>query len=201
MPMKWKNNLSVFRFLTNETIKLNASSPSFKAYLEIALSLTAITVFVVFAIRPTAITIIGLINQIKDKENKIEQIQLKISNLQKADALLQSIADKQDIINQAIPANHNLATMVQQIEKLAQENNVKVSNFSIIETNLNTKPLKDSLEFKLTLNANYQQLYNFLSSLEKLRRPTEILKISINTYETQTGNEISLTVTAKTPIL
>ena len=52
-----------------------------KVYLEILLSLATISVFAIFALRPTILTIAGLLKEIETKKETLAKMDEKISNL------------------------------------------------------------------------------------------------------------------------
>jgi Tfp pilus assembly protein PilO len=187
--------------------------PNFKKYLELALSLTAIIIFSVFAIKPTVLTIISLNKEITAKEEMSAKLKQKIRNLQSASNLLQSSPQNIELINQAVPEKAVPEKLIEQLEVVAQQNSLKLlgfnsTNITILGTPSPTKKSKDivsfpngsnELTFTFSATGTYQDIYNFVSSLENMRRPIKFDSFVINSNINDSGKIIVLTVLGRVP--
>lgn len=184
-------------------------------FLEILLSLTTISFFSLFALRPTALTISQLLKDIKMKEGTVAKMEQKIENLETAQLLLENENARLPIINSAVPNSPKPDVFSRQIEALASKNSVTILGISIGETVLLGKPLtqkvskeftplpQDSLGMDFTVNAkgSYQNLFTFLKEIENLRLPVLIDSVGLNLSKSEEEKILTLVVSGRTPYL
>ncbi|MDP1710294.1 MAG: hypothetical protein Q8L28_01635, partial [bacterium] len=84
MAQGWRKEYSRYKEYFLNVVNLYKQRADLRVFLEIILSLTTITIFAIFALKPTAVTIIGLVNEIKDKENSLSGLNQKINDLKTA---------------------------------------------------------------------------------------------------------------------
>jgi Tfp pilus assembly protein PilO len=159
-----------------------------KVYTGIVLSLVTIAFFGFFAIRPTLITISGLVKEIKDKRMVADQMDQKIESLTQAQINYSQIKNDLDLVNQSLPLNPDLPILVKQLEALARLSSARIESLRFEKTNLQGEKAKEvqTVGFDLAVTGNYQNLKNFLNSLDNLRR---ITKIEGFAFKTSTGEE------------
>ena len=103
MTTTWRDRYIRSRYIIQKTIRDYNEKPALRAYLEIFLTMAAISLFGIFAIRPTIITIGKLLQEIKAKEQTINTMKEKINNLNAARDLYNRESDKIDLVSEAIP--------------------------------------------------------------------------------------------------
>lgn len=211
MKNNWKANYLRYKSFYLNILKMYQTKPNLKIYLEIILSLITVAVFSVFAIKPTVTTIIELNNEIKAKQGMIAQMNRKITNLKTASNLLQSESQSLLLIEQAIPKTSDSEILLSQIESLANQNQLNILNISmsdVVVSGEQVKPTKKeealpsnakSLDFSVSVSGDYLNLYNFLSSMERLRRPIKVNGLSITSSTTESGKNIVMIISAKVP--
>jgi Tfp pilus assembly protein PilO len=179
------------------------------------LSLSAIVIFSVFAIRPTIITVSELNKEIKGKEETVAKLKEKIKNLQTASMNLQKEAGRLSLITQAVPVLASPEILVKQIETLASQEGVIILRFSASDVLLvgkkeDIKKSKDfvslsgdadELPFSISVTGPYQNLFSFLKSVENLRRPVKVDSFSITSSVTDSSKVLTLTMTGRLPFL
>lgn len=154
------------------------------AYSMIILSLLTISFFGMFAIRPTIKTITELQRQIEDSKQLDELLQNKINQVVNAQDEYQLIQDFVPAINQALPNNPRLASVLGDIESLASEYGATVSAIQVqaitytpisesdiqeeVIVSENAKPA--SIDMAIQLDGSYPELSAFLERLLTMRR-------------------------------
>lgn len=159
-------------------------------YTGLTLSLFALAFFGIFALRPTFITIAGLVKEIQDKKIVEQKLQTKINNLRQAQGNYAQVAGSVSIVNQALPPNPSLSELIYQIEVLAQKSNLTINsiNFSPVDLQGKSKTQKAStkltgvsdIRFDLSVKGDFEGLKNFLESLGKSRRLVMIDSFAIS---------------------
>jgi Tfp pilus assembly protein PilO len=156
-------------------------------YTGLALTFFTISFFTLFAIKPTVTTIVGLIKEIQTKKEVDQKLQAKINSLREAQANYSLVKDRLDLIEQALPQEPDLISLLYQIEILAQKNNTAIGSLSFDSSYLlgeksegpkDTQPAATG--FSLALGGNFESLNNFLASFENLRRVIGLEKFAIN---------------------
>lgn len=188
-----------------------------RIFLEIILSLVAISFFGLFALRPTFLTIAQLIKEIKNKEETLVKMDLKIGNLQTAQKVLEEEAGKISILESSIPIVPQPDIFVRQIEGLASKNSVKIMGISVNgivikgnqtpntdQKSSEVSPLPDGangMGFSLSATGNYQNLISFIGNFQFLKIPVKIDILGINISKTEGGNILSFIITGRVPYL
>ena len=161
-----------------------------RIYTGIVFSLITIIFFIVFAIRPTLVTIAQLVKQTKDQKLVVTELEKKINNLAEAQKNYLAVSDDLNLVEEALPGKANLSLLTRQIETLARQAgvnivNLRFSNISLLQTNA---PKGERIEVLFSFNGlgDYQNLKNFLNSLTSLKRI-----ILIEAFSFQSGKESS----------
>lgn len=161
-----------------------------RVYTGVVSSLITVIFFIIFAIRPTLITIAQLIKQTQDQKTVITELEKKISNLAEAQNNYLTISNDLPLVEEALPARANLPLLTKQIETLARQAGITVVNLRFNDINLlqTNAPKGEKIEVLFNFNGlgNYQNLKTFLSSLTSLRRI-----ILIEGFSFQSGKEVS----------
>jgi len=214
MEQDWKKNYSRYKGFFLNILSIYNNKPNLKIYLELALSLTTIIIFAVFAIKPTIVTIIELSQEIKNKEEIITKLDQKITTLKLVSNILNSEADELVLVNQAVPSMADMESVIKQIEILASTNVVEIRNIAsadvvlrgdLVKTNKSIEVAElpngtKGLDMTISVSGQYADLFNFMKSLETLRRPIRIDSYIFNTNKTVDNNKvIILTIIGRFP--
>jgi len=210
----WQRDYSRYKNFFLDILRVYKERPDLRAFLEIGLSLTAIIIFSVFAIRPTILTILELNKEIKNKEDISLKLNEKITNLQKAGLILQEQAENLVFLTQAVPVLAEPESFIKQIEVTATSNSVTILGLSASEVVLlgdsESKKQKDvdtlpenagEVPITISVTGTYPNLLTFLKILENLRRPIKVDTFSINSNTTDTGKILVMIVSGRTPYL
>ncbi len=214
MALGWKGSYTRYKEFFLNIAELYKKKADLRAFLEIILSLSTIIIFLLFALKPTVITIIDLLQQIKEKESTLSGLTQKVSDLQKAAGILQQ--------NQAFIPNINIAVsslakpnvLAGQIVGLSAKNSVDILGLSIDQVNLvgsstrrtvsDFKPLPGDakeMSFSISVRGAYSNLTAFINDLEKLRITIKIDSFSISSSKTDKGLVIVAIVSGRVPYL
>lgn len=216
MAQGWKKDYTRYKSFFLNVLNAYNSKPNLKIYLELILSIVTITLFSIFAIKPTIITIVDVNNEIKGKEATIAKLDKKIKDLQTASSILQSQGQNLSLIDSAIPDSAELDQSIKKIENLSALNSVQITNLNsseIVLKGIQDKKRKDNelanlpenpneLPLSFSVSGDYQNLFNFLTSVENLQRPLKIDTFIFNTSKSVEDKKlITLTISGRFPYI
>ena len=228
MEKGWRKNYLRYKTFFLNMLTQYRERSDWKAYIEILLSLATVSIFSVFALRPTLVTIAGLVKEIDEKKVTVNTMDAKIQNLSKAQTIFDQEGGRIQLLeNFAIPKRENSDVFARQIENLSNKHQVALSTFSlgegvILGKQANTSSPKEDKEnsnpmpegasqitFSISAQVGidqYPALVGFLSDFENLRRPQKLdeVKISLQKEETQEQTseiKLVLTISGKLPYL
>ena len=185
-----------------------------RAFLEIILSLSTITIFLLLALKPTVVTIIDLLQQIKEKQTTLAGLTKKVSDLQTASGLLQQNQASIPYIDTAVPSLPKPDILASQVLGLTAKNSVEVLGFSIDQitlvgtsvskSNSDFKPLPGGakeMPFSISVRGPYPNLVAFIRDFENLRIAVKIDTMGINSSVTDKGLVIVAVISGRVPFL
>lgn len=184
-----------------------------RAYLEILLSLATISIFAIFALRPTLLTIAELTQDIDSKEETIQQLDSKIESLVTAENVFAEQRRNVDLLNQAVPNKPSPDELLIQIQgAAARYPSLTITGFAVdsvvlIGNHPQQASLSEgipenalSLTFSINAKSQYLVLADFLSDLESMLRPVHFDSISFTSNDNQIDEgEILLVIGSRTP--
>lgn len=200
MELNWRKEYSRYKGFFLNIADLYKKRQDVKMFLEVILSLGAIIIFSLFALKPTATTIAKLIRDIDDKKKTLALLDQKIADINKARSVLSQNQQKIQLLNQAIPDGASLDTFAAQIESVSTTGPATILGASADEVLLvgtskktaNKNDLKlpagiEGINVNISLAGNYDQLLTVLRNLENMRRP--IIITSAKIYKPKTTEE------------
>lgn len=216
MALGWRSQYYRYKEFFLNILDLYKKKPDLRMFLEVILSLSTVTIFLLFALKPTAITIINLLKEIDEKKTTVAKLDTKLQNLTTAKAAYQAESASIPIIESAVPNLPSPDDFAGQIQGMANRNSVRVLGISIGETVIvgkeeekknsqaDIKPLPDparDMPISISISGDYVNLISFLKDIENLRRPTKIDILGINSSKTETGNTIVVVISGRVPFL
>lgn len=215
MALGWRKDYLRYRSYYLNIVNIYKQRQDFKVFLELILTLAAVSFFALFALKPTILTVIELLKEIEAKEKTVEQMNTKIQNLQQAQTLYVQEEAKITLLKTAVPDDPAPDLFVRQIEGLATSYPVNLLGITIGEVTLlgeekiqrakdNLQPLPEEskgISFSISIAGGYQGLVNFLSALEDMRRPVKIDALNIISPKLKETQNLVLVVTGRTPYL
>ena len=181
-------------------------------YLGLLLTLTAISFFVWFAIRPTLATILELVRQIDGQKQTLAQLEKKAAALSQAQREWQRIENYIDLVNQAIPDGALPEITARQIEALAGEENLALVNLSVgkikilgtmqeEQTKIDLPKNVRSFPISFTVQGAPERIFSFLSRISQVRRPIIWESISVSGKPPEAATNLSLTISSSFPYI
>ena len=215
MATGWRGSYTRYKEFFLNISALYQKRADLRAFLEIILSLATIIIFLLFALKPTAITIIDLSRQIKEKKVTLASLTQKVNNLQTASTLLQRNQNFIPIIEIAVPTIPNPNILSQQVLGLAAKNSTDILGFSVNQTTLigsegtkrkssEFKPLPgevNEMSFSVSVRGAYPNIISFLKDFENLRVSTKIDAMGISSSTTDKGLVIVAVISGRMPFL
>lgn len=177
-----------------------------RTYASVVLTIGTVAFFLLFAIRPTIITIAKLTREIKDNKTVIDGLDRKIESLNSAQIEYQRIKNQLSLIDEALPLEPDLGLLVRQLEALARKDSVSLVSLQfspsiLVEaapeknggvTNLDGKT--SELGFSLSATGDYDRLTSFAKKLTELRR---IVKIEAYALDKDKSEKMTLVLKAQ----
>jgi len=158
-----------------------------KDYASVTAAIFLTAFLVVFAIKPTAITIAGLLGEIKAREKTNQKLQQKIDQIIAAQIAYTQIYDQLVLIDQALPENPQFAPLIRQIEAERILTNLELTelNYSpiVLTGKTEQKTEKESnlqeINFSASMQGRYPDFKNFLKENFNYRRIIHINNLNI----------------------
>jgi len=198
MAFNWQTELYRYRRYFTD-IRRFYRLKKVRVYTEIVLSILTVSFFLFFAIKPTVITITGLIKEINDKKMVVQKLEEKISNLNLAQQEYLLVQNDLYLVDQTLPEDPQISVLVRQIEGLCSKTGVSLEGVQYSPLDIKSKIFKNEpqpIEIKLVVSGDYQNLKNFLYSLDNFRR---IFKIDSFGFKTsKEGEKLTLSISGKT---
>lgn len=186
--------------------------PKTKATTTAVFSFLAMALFVLYAIRPTAQTIIYLRREIADKTVLNQQMENKITALIEAQATFETIKDRLGIVDQALPKNPDALVVARQLNNLVHLSGASVSAMQIPSLPLISneatpgakiaaaaaKPLEE-FPVSIVINGSYASLESFMEGLLQMRRIVRIDSLSFKQTQKRgvPGSTLQLSIRLK----
>lgn len=192
-------------------VALYNKRPDLKAYTEILLSIVTIGIFIVFAIKPTLVTIAELITKINEQQQTSDNMDTKIKNLGIAQNLYTREQSNINLLNQAVPSGPDVANYVRQIEGVMKKENITPLTMSVDQVDVlaastsatpttATPPNPASASITISMNGTYAPLLALIEDIESLRRPASLSKLSFSVSQVDKNTQVlNLTLSAHAP--
>lgn len=217
MATIWQQNYQLYRRYIRNLALMYQKRQDVRAFVELLLSLSAISIFGIFAIRPTAVTILELNNQITGERETVRLLDAKIVALAEAQEVFDRNNTNLPLVNNAIPENPTPEGYVRQIEGLANRHSLLVLDMNTkeipilgVKSELESEegeteedvvdyfPLTSQyFEFELTVIGDFAQVHSFLGDFERMRRPMFEDIVNIRLSQGELPGELALSVTGR----
>lgn len=164
--------------------------PRMRASTAAVFSFLAVSLFLWYAVRPTAQTIIFLRREIVDKTELNQRMEDKITALIEAQANYENMQDRLPLIENALPHNPDAVILARELRNLAVVSQASISAIQIPSlpliaqeatpgAKLATPKATEAFPITIIISGPYSALRTFLTGLLSLRRITTIDTISL----------------------
>lgn len=171
-----------------------------KSYSPYIFSLITIAILIIFAIRPTASTILNLQKELQNQKSALESLKNKSNNLTEAKRNLEALpSNTKSKIDYSVPIQANVTTLIKSLQNLplktASSSAIQIQPITIFKiTDPKSKLETGQISFVYNAETDYPQALNVLSALNKLPRLVSIESLSLTK---QQGGLIILSINAK----
>ena len=216
MALGWRGQYYRYKDFFLNIISLYKQRRDLRAFLEVILSLSTVIIFVVFALKPTALTIVSLYNEIKIKQATLVSLNQKVSDLRTANTVFNQNQTFIPDVDAAVFGSPKPDTISKQILGLGAKNSVTVLGISIGQVILvgNSSPAKATTDLKplpgnalsmpvsVSAKGTYSNLLAFIKDFETLRIPSKVDSLTVNSSQTEVGESAIVgIITARVPYL
>lgn len=184
------------KFVINaqEAYKRYKAKEEFWHNAEILATLLTFCLLLIFAIRPVVVAISGLLAEIKSKEIIFERMRSKIGKIVVAQEKFSQLQPKSYLLDQFYPLTPQLSWGTSQLIGLAFDNNLEFVSISLNKLDfLDVSQFKQGdffgVPFSISLKGEYQQIKNFISSLDTLARWVDVERYSVSAPEEEESEE------------
>lgn len=190
MP-KFSLHHTILHKTTKRLPNINIKSKRTASYLTITLSFLSLSLFGLFAIRPTLMTALSLIKSVGDLQKLNVEYENKISSLIHAQSEYEKIREDLPLVDSALPSNSSFSNVAQSIERFAIREDVVINQLQIDSVPVSTLSASSTLYnygFSLVGLGEYEYLSNFLSHIINWKRIITIKSLEFNQEgSTQSG--------------
>ncbi len=215
MALGWRGQYTRYREFFLNITELYKKRADLRAFLEVILSISAITIFLLFALKPTALTIISLVKEIREKQATIAGLDEKIKNLKIATGVFAQNESAISIVNDSVGTSALPNVIAKQTNGLAARDSVDILGLSIGQVTLigvtpNKKTDKDlkampenanDMPISISVRGDYASLMKFVKDFENLKIPVRIDNFVINSSITDKGQVIVAVISGRVPFL
>lgn len=174
-PINYRNSVDRYR----KYLLVMQKRPLWRATLFVALSLGLLIILLLFALRPTLLTIAGLVNDIDTKKEIHSKLEQKVSNLQKMVQSYQRIQDKLPILDAAIPSNPEFSTFGKYVQTSASASGFMIDSMRFEKIAMSGAAGLASFDFAISGKGSYAQIHDFIAKLEMARRINWLSDVTI----------------------
>lgn len=161
-------------------------------FTNIILSLIAISLFGMFAINPTVSTIARLKKELSDDELVERALEEKIRNLSLLQKKYAEIQEDIQYTLDAIPDNPQVPHLMAQIQSVAKNTNIHLSNLQNLAVELFKENVPEkkyySYSFSLSGTGGFENISAFFSKIVNIQRIVSINTFSIDKTADKTGD-------------
>lgn len=164
MPFNYKTELQRYRryYQSLEPVLKKSKSQNYTA---VIFSFLVVSLFGLYAIRPTIQTILTLRREINDKTEVSKKMEEKITSLIEAQAAYSQIEESLPLIDQALPDSPDAIPLIIQIRNLAAMTGVHLSAFQLPPVPLVAPESTAVAKSKTSSDTNKQQGFHFTVSV------------------------------------
>lgn len=192
MAIDYRNSLSHYR----KYLQIIQKRPMWRATLFVTLSLLLLIVLLLFALRPTLVTIASLTGEIQSKHEIETKLNTKISNMQSMVQVYQKIQPQINLLDTALPIQSKFGSLSDYFVRIASSSGAVVDSIILGNINLSTKTTSSQglaeIEFSLSAKGDFSQIHDLLYKIENSRR-----LMSVNAVQMSRNNLGQLVVSIK----
>ena len=195
--MKYENPLTSTPSSLMSFIMEKRQQKQFRQTFEISVTLIFISFFLIFAIRPTVLTITSLVSEINTKKELAEKYKKKINSVIQAQTVYSQAQSNYQLINASLPDNYRFSQAATQIRGITQSSGLSADQ---IEFDLSDK-IDEVYEapyygYSWSQNIDFSRIDSLLAGFTNNRRCFQLISFTISSpQETKSGQDQELPIT------
>lgn len=184
-------------------IRKQRENQRFLNYLEITATFILISVFLFFAIKPTATAIFSLLGEIKSKELQTSQMKAKIISVVQAQDIYSQVQEKYNVIESSLPDRPKYYQSALNFSSLSQKSAFFLDQISFglgSDVTSQLSPNIESYSVNITSKTNYNSILDLIKNILNNRRLVDLKTIQLSKIENKDNspsNDIRLNITTK----
>ncbi len=181
MALDYKSSLARYR----RYLQTVQQQPMWQASLYVILSLGLVIILIFSALRPTLITIAGLLGQIKQESEVETKMDKKIALIQEARQAYSQVEERLNLLDEAVPTKLAWSGFVKRVDRYASESGVQLRSISVgpvagEQVKIITGSNLSGMDFNAIVVGDYLAIKEFVSRLMNSRRMLVIEKVAIS---------------------
>jgi len=170
-----------------EYLRKQRENEKFSKSVENIATITLIVFFLIFAVRPTILTISALVGDIKSKEVLQKQMRLKINNIIQAQDTFSQVQERYSVINSSLPDSPQYANIAYQIQALGQSTGCYLDQINFDIRSSKSSGSLSSYNIKLGGPLDFPAILSFLEQLSQFRRLLHVNSLSFSASPVDIG--------------
>jgi Tfp pilus assembly protein PilO len=158
---------------------------------EISATFILITFFLIFAIRPTVLTISSLWGDIQSKQILKKQMGSQIDNIVKAQDLFSLVQENYQIVNDSLPDRPEYSLAASQLQQVGNNSGLSLDSFGYdVQSNDKVSPNANvkNYQIPISISGSFTSVTKIIADLLQNRRLIDIGSISIGPSGTVLGS-------------
>lgn len=206
MPYNYKTELERYRryYRSLEPI---LRQPKAQTYTMVIFSFLTVSLFGLYAIRPTVNTILYLKREIRDKTEVSKKMDDKIAALIEAQSNYEAVTPYLPVVDESLPNNPDAIPLLVQFQNLSAQSGAELTSVQMSGVPLSSKEATASanktadaqktFDFSVSVRGSYQSLNVFLEGLKQLRRIVSYEALSVEPVHTSQSGTDSAQLTSR----
>lgn len=133
--------------------------------------------------------------EIRLAEDKLQKVTAHAEYLKRLSAIKDQIEENVEYAENAMPNEDNVAQMSNQLVRIALENNVDIKSLSYGGSSIDATDSLGKVKSQMAVTGSYQDIFNFIKSLENSRRLFTVDSIRIGISQDNGTYDVGMTVT------
>lgn len=163
-------------------LKKQQENRKFVKSIEIGATFVLITFFLIFALRPTIVTISALKGDIESKKILKEELRVKINKVIAAQELFSQVQERYTVVNSSLPDKPNYYDSAMIVQQIAKKYNIPAESlaFTLDTDDVKEDPGIKSFSIGVGVNGPFTNALSFAADVLKNRRTDYISTISFS---------------------
>jgi len=200
--MKYENPITSTPSSLMSFVMKKRQQKQFRQTFEISVTLLFISFFLIFAIRPTVLTITSLIAEINTKKDLAEKYKKKINSVIQAQTVYSQAQSNYQLINASLPDNYRFSQAATQIKGISQTAGIPVTQIDFgLSDDIDEVYKAPYYTYNFSQNINFDNISTLINGIINNRRCIQLTNLTISSpQETKPSQEVEPVTTDQTSL-